>query len=225
MKNNLLMADPADGGGKAEKKIKVKATLNPVRVGDLTIEPDVLDKRGKVARAATPVEIPESVFKQLGTLVTKVAALALLAFLAGAFNAGAQQYQAVPVAVTNGSSLAWTGMNGPTNAIAATTTNTCASVVALTKYDEVAIELTGKLVGAGTSAINSTWSVSSDGSNFTAARYVISLTAAGTTTQTWVTNLNVGAVGYLRLDTIGNANATAATNVAVRVWVKPKRNG
>lgn len=148
-----------------------------------------------------------------------IIAAALLAL--GTFAASAQQYTGTTIAVTNGSSA---GFDGTTNlcVVAATTTNTCNSVLTLTKTGDVGIQLTTKLSGSGTSAVTASFDTSFDGTNWTTGNYTIIATAAGATTVTVTTNLTIGTVGYLRLASLGNANANGSTNT-VRYWTKPSR--
>jgi hypothetical protein len=53
----------------------------------------------------------------------------------------------------------------------------------------------------------------------------LSGTAAGTTQVTIMTNLTQFAPGWIRLDTIGNPNATTVTNLSVIVGCKQSRTG
>ena len=53
------------------------------------------------------------------------------------------------------------------------------------------------------------------------AGYTLTLTANGTSTVTFTTNLTAGAIGYLRLESISNTNAAIAlTNLGVLYSIK-----
>lgn len=164
--------------------------------------------------------------QQFGAYAADLVRLIYLVFLLALVGAvHAQQYSVAPhfVPSTNGAS---TTLNGGTNNIAAATTNTYNSVITLTKYDEVALQPIFQLTGAGTSAVVFRFSKSVDGTNFIAdASRTISVTAAGTTVVSGISNQLVGAVGYLRLDTIENPNASAVTNLTFPAVPKPSRYG
>ena len=114
-----------------------------------------------------------------------------------------------------------------TNAYAATSTNAVTdATVNLTKHDLVALEVSFKLTGSGTSAVLFNFHESLDGTAFDdTAVQALSLTAAGTTTVRAVVPVNVGAVGYLGLRSVGNPNASGITNLVIRAATKPKRQG
>lgn len=239
----LLAADPADGNGtdkeKAEKKagdkkikmVKVRNnTAQPIAIDGIVLHPRVLGKDGKVVKEAPEIEVPEKHLDRLGKWVTEVVACLLLAaLLMFAGNAGAQQYNPAAstafFATTNGAS---TLLNGGTNTIAANSTNTYNSKVGLTKYDEVSLEISYAYTGAGTGIQTFNFASSNDGTNRATAGQTYSFTLAGngTTPVTLVTNIYVGASGYLFLTTGANTNATLiTTNLLVRAVPKPSRRG
>jgi hypothetical protein len=137
--------------------------------------------------------------------------VALLALLAPA--ARAQQYTVTTLSTTN--------------AYAATSTNAVTDAnVNLTKHDLVALEVSFKLTGAGTSAVLFNFHESLDGTAYDdTAVQALSLTAAGTTTVRAIVPVNAGAVGYLGLRSVGNPNASGLTNLVIRAATKPKRQG
>jgi hypothetical protein len=107
-----------------------------------------------------------------------------------------------------------------TNVMAATTTNSVtASVIEVDRYDQFSLQITGKLTGAGTSAVTYTVSASVDGSNYI-EQFKLPLTAAGTTTVSAMTNVNAGSIPYWKVTTLGNANANSWTNGVVTWGVK-----
>lgn len=113
-------------------------------------------------------------------------------------------------------------LSGGTNNIPAATTNT-ATTYTLGRFpgSQTAISADVKLNGAGTSAVTFIFDRSLDGSNWdTGTTYTLSITANGTNTVTGITNLTVGGVGYLRLKSLGNANASAVTNLTMKYTVK-----
>lgn len=116
--------------------------------------------------------------------------------------------------------------SGGTNNIAAATTNSSeAIVIGLAKYDEVAIDVKFKLIGSGTSDVVFRLDESLDGINWLANRRTITVTAAGTGTVYFCTNITVNSLGYLRLNQRENPNASAVTNLQIRAYAKPRRTG
>lgn len=112
-----------------------------------------------------------------------------------------------------------------TNAIAASGVLTQSAVyVDARVYDEFALQSTSVLGLAGTAATTYTFQYSVDkvnwGSGFTWAP-----AATGATTNTVVTNITVGAVGWIKLFSIANGNTSTWSNVSLKVAPKPKRHG
>jgi len=111
--------------------------------------------------------------------------------------------------------------------LAAVTETNPAAVVTLTKFEDVSIQVSGKLDDAGTDVTAVKFARSVDGVTYeTTPSMVISLTHAGTTTTACLSNWNVGAVGYIKCVAISNAAATAnLTNLVIKVTTKPARFG
>lgn len=114
---------------------------------------------------------------------------------------------------------------GGTNNIAGATTNTysAGNVMTLTRQREVGLSFVFGLTGAATSTHQVLFSSSLDGLNWKTndAGYSLTLTANGTATTVFNTNLTVGAVGYLRLESFANTNASqAVTNLYILYSVK-----
>lgn len=112
-------------------------------------------------------------------------------------------------------------LDGGTNNVATTATNAYTKLIVAEKRAEVGLLLSFKGTGADTGVVtlvlqrsldNSTWST-------TTQRYAV--TANGTSTVTFVTNVTAGAVGYLRVAAIENACTNAITNVVVKYSLKP----
>ena len=113
-----------------------------------------------------------------------------------------------------------------TNAVAANATNTAsAAVITCTKYDEVALQFTSVLAGAGTDNIVLKFATSADGSNYDSDAISWTFPAAGTTTNTVVTNIVVNSIGYLKLTTVGNGAAEALSVISAKSAKKPMRTG
>lgn len=115
-----------------------------------------------------------------------------------------------------------TTLNGGTNNIAATTTNsTMAIAITPVRSSYVAIQPSFKLDGAGTTAVTFEFDESIDGSTWNASKHTLVVTPAGTSTVTAATNITVGAVGFLRLQIVRNPNASAITNLTLKWSQKP----
>lgn len=136
---------------------------------------------------------------------------ALAATLFAAFPAGAQQSQYTAV-----SNRVWVAGSGTTNA---------AVTYGLTKFEDVSIQVTGFLDGAGTGSTTFNFLGSVDGSNYaTTAVLIMHLVNAGTVSTTCISNLNVGAYGYLKLGNVVAADSRGSTN-NVFLGKKPQRFG
>lgn len=119
-------------------------------------------------------------------------------------------------------SLQTTTLNGGTNNVAASTTNSVtAPVIAATRASDVALQATFKLTGSGTSAVVFVFDESIDNSNWESASRTLSVTAAGTSTVSNVGNYTLGGAGYLRLSSVQNPNAAAITNLVLKYSLKP----
>jgi hypothetical protein len=100
----------------------------------------------------------------------------------------------------------------------------------VTKYGDVTLVLQYSLAAntSFSSNVVFTFASSANGTNFSSTppgNLVFALPSNGTNAVTLVTNVFVGSTGYLELYSIGNGAASAATNINVQAWVKPKRNG
>jgi len=141
---------------------------------------------------------------------------------AGALVAQAQDYH--PLKITQHGSALETGVaSGSAN-------GTPSDAIGVTKYGDVTLVLQYNLAANTSFSSNVVFSFTSsgDGSNFSSTppgNLVFTLPSNGTNTVTLVTNVVVGSTGYLELYSIGNGAASAATNINVQAWVKPKRNG
>jgi len=112
-----------------------------------------------------------------------------------------------------------TVLDGGTNNVAATTTNTYNVAITPAKANNLAVMYQFKLTSSGTSATAATFQRSVDNSTWESA-FSLPGTAAGTTVVTVTTNIPTGAYGYYRLNTVTNGNANAMTNVTVKYSVK-----
>jgi hypothetical protein len=112
---------------------------------------------------------------------------------------------------------------GGTNNVAFAATNTYTLTLTLTRQAEVAIQLSFSALGTNTSNIDFKLEPSVDGVTFDTQNtaHTITIAANGTNVVTLVTNRVVGAVGYLRLRSVSNPNATQAlTNLSVQYAIK-----
>ena len=213
--------ETADSGLK-RGLVKVRNnTMQPINIDGVALDTKVLDAKGKTVKEASVVIVSAKHLKRLGDMVTQVSLLLGLLLL-GSFTARAQQYNPTAPSVYFG------GLNGGTNIIAAATTNTYNAKLGLTKYDEVALELSFAYTGAGTGVQTFNLVPSNDGVAKATTGQVYSFAVAGNGTNTvdLLTNLYVGAPGYLILTTGANTNATlVATNVLARAVPKPSRRG
>lgn len=187
-------------------------------------------------------EIPESEFKALGGLVTKVAAAVLGLFLLIG-TAQAQQYQAAPLVVNGGTTnefpmngqAIYTNLFSPVGVITNACTNLCTinvntasnytQTIGMTKWDQCALQLNAKLMAAGTSLITAVFDASCDGTNWIPGYQVLQVPGNGTTTVTTSTNVTMNSIGYLRLNYVTNANNAILTNLTILVTTKPSRTG
>lgn len=115
-----------------------------------------------------------------------------------------------------------TALAGGTNNVAATTTNTSFAVILSSqgRGPYMAVQPSFKLIGAGTSAVVFKFDESVDGTIWDLAAHTISVTASTTNVVTTLAPITLGAIGYLRLTTIENPNATAITNLTLKYVTK-----
>lgn len=131
-------------------------------------------------------------------------------------------------ALTN---VSWTISNG--SAVGTLSTNytyvtNVPGLMNLTHFDMAPIQMSYNLAGAGSSAVTAYIGASLDGLNWVTNFATLAVTANGTATVSAITNLSTaafGSIGYLRLDAIQNANASAVTNLTFTYAVKPTRAG
>jgi hypothetical protein len=189
---------------------KTDARYERVLLCPLEIERDQrLDK-------SVDADQPQSQSKISKAMKTIKSAVSLIAFaiLALAFT--------VPVKAQS-YNLKYIG--GPTANSPASTDNTTwyttnSAVIAVTKASDVALQVDSKLQGAGTSAVIFRFAASADGASWTSSYLLVTNTANGTTLVSSTRNLTLGGIGFLRLESINNANATAVTNLFVRYAYK-----
>jgi len=146
--------------------------------------------------------------------------------IALAFPALAQQYTVGTLTLATNSVL--TGATEEGNS----------SAITLTRYEDVALQFTFLAAGTMTNdcdgdvTFNFAWSP--DGSNWNNTTnqnrsFVLSCAWTNDTTAVaFVTNVTVGAIGYMRLDNIinGDTNENSyVTNIVVKYALKPKRYG
>lgn len=114
-----------------------------------------------------------------------------------------------------------TSLNGGTNNLAATSTNSSVGVlIEATRSANVVFQPIFKLDGAGTTAVTFVLDQSADNANWISGTHSITVTPAGTSTVSVSTNISVGAVGFLRLNQIRNPNASAITNLTFKYATK-----
>lgn len=117
---------------------------------------------------------------------------------------------------------------GGTNNIAAAQTNTYSGKLVSAKLgDEVGLFVSLKGVAAtpGVPVATFVFDKSLDGVNFptdTGNRFSFDVLLSGTSERSVVTNLNLGAIGFLRLREIRSTNSVALTNITVTAAVKNK---
>lgn len=114
---------------------------------------------------------------------------------------------------------------GGTNKVAALTTNTYNARIDAPKSEYVALEFSFKNMNTNGLATTFYLQRSLDGTTFEDANtYAIAVTpsnSASNSTTRLMTNINVGAFGYLRLGTVGHVNdATPITNLTVKYSIK-----
>jgi hypothetical protein len=101
------------------------------------------------------------------------------------------------------------------------------SVVTITKYQDVAIQLTILPGSAATTNgnITASFAKSADGTTYeTTASSTIVAAANGTAAVTKVGTISAGAAGYLKLTTLANASYGTVTGI-ITVVKKPQRYG
>ncbi len=103
---------------------------------------------------------------------------------------------------------------------------TDSAAINCTRTDNLGLTLTFKHEAPTTNACVFTFKGSVDGINYgTIGQHIITLAATGTTPVIYTTNIAVGAVGYIKLDSIVNGATEAMTNIAVYYSTKPRIRG
>jgi hypothetical protein len=111
-------------------------------------------------------------------------------------------------------------------AASGTSNLTAAAVYGVTKYEDVAIHVKTYLAGSGTDNTVVTYQRSADGTTYeTTGFLVITIVNTGTTPVNTITNINVGAAGFIRLSTIVNGDTGDILTVTNTVAFKPQRFG
>lgn len=111
---------------------------------------------------------------------------------------------------------------------ASTTTNTTSGigVFAVQKYEDVTIWTNTKIADSGTDNTVVSFAKSADGTTYeTVPSVVITVANTGTTAVNTITNINVGAAGYLKLVSVVNGDASGNLTNIVTVAKKPQRFG
>lgn len=145
----------------------------------------------------------------------KLKRILMLAAVLGLFAIPAAQAQYVIIPTT---------VNGGTNYVEQGTTATHYSgeLLSVANAREVAIMTSFKLTGAGTDNITLKFDSSIDNVNWESDEHTIVVPATGTTTKVAITNITIGAVGFLRLASVQNAAASQdVTNLVVKAAIKP----
>ena len=110
--------------------------------------------------------------------------------------------------------------------VAASGTSNNVDVVTLTKYEDLTIYIKTQLAGSGTDNTVVSYSKSVDGVTYeTTPSVVLTIANTGTTAVNTVTNINVGAAGYLRLTSIVNGDTGDVLTYTNTFALKPQRFG
>lgn len=116
-------------------------------------------------------------------------------------------------------------ISGGTNNIAATLSTTPNADVVTLKGSSMSLLLSFKLTGAGTDVVTFTFKPTDAAGNVStvaAQALTFPVTANGTTTVNYLTNVTVGAMAGYRLTLVTNAAAAVAvTNLTAKAIVKP----
>ncbi len=140
--------------------------------------------------------------------------LAILAITAAVTFSAQAQFSTQQLFTSGNASIASSG-----------STNIPANVAVITarKNSNVGIEASFKQSGASTNNVVFNFARSLDGVNYeTTPSVVITAPANGTNSVVAVTNVSLGAVGALKLQSISNGSAsTTTTNAVVKFSIKP----
>ncbi len=202
---------------KAEpKKVKVRAK-------------EFVSVDGRAFQKDQEGEVSAQQYAALACRFIKLAAVALVATL-GLMTAGAQnqpsqrtQYGATALVQTNG--IALDGSSTTNQCIGVNSATNYTQTIPLTKYGDIGLQMSFKLMAAGTTAVTAVFDGSGDGVNWVPSAVVFPVTASGTTAVSGYTNVTLNSLGYLRLNYITNGNNAVLTNLNLRVVYKPNRYG
>lgn len=155
--------------------------------------------------------LPTSRRTGIGLMTIMLLAVLLLASIFLAPSAKAQSTSPTSITITN--------------VIPATSTNSSLNGdITVVRNDLVALQVVLALQGSGTTAITFDVHESLDGTTYDdTAVSTITVTPSGTNTVCSVVPISPGAVGYLRIKTGRNANASAITNMVWKKMFKPFR--
>lgn len=119
-----------------------------------------------------------------------------------------------------------TALNGGTNNVANAATNTyTVDFVLPPNARSITLQAGASLTGAGTSALAFNVSKSVDGSTFGYKAITnVSITMSGTTTNNAQVDIDPGGARFWRVTSVGNPNASPATNLTFTVGVSRSAN-
>jgi hypothetical protein len=110
--------------------------------------------------------------------------------------------------------------------VGASGTSNTVDTITLTKYEDVAVHVKTQLAGSGTDNTVISYSKSVDGVTYeTTPSVVLTIANTGTTAVNTVTNISMGACGYLKIASIVNGDTGDALTVTNTFSVKPQRFG
>jgi hypothetical protein len=156
----------------------------------------------------------------------KYAACAFLALAFCTFNLTAQlsrnaEYGEIGTLGSDG-----TGVN---STIVASSYTNGGYVLNCTKVDKFNLDVSFKLMAAGTTALDFAWDTSQDGTNWCTVLdgkqkgWFGGPAANGTTPVYWSTNIDIGMNGYYRIRYITNGSANVVTNLLIKAYTKTAR--
>ena len=115
---------------------------------------------------------------------------------------------------------------GGTNSVLGTETRVYTTAAGLTKYEDCTLWVSFKAVSTATGVVDFKLHKSLDGVLWdTTQTALFRLTSDGTTLVNGLTNIALGAIGYIKLGSSINTQAVDLTNITIRVYTKPKRFG
>ena len=142
--------------------------------------------------------------------VLKIGLVAVAVLVIGMADAQAQQY----------------GTQVKGIAVAASGTSNTVDTIILTKYQDVAIHVKTVLAGSGTDNTVISYSKSVDGTTYeTTPSTILTIANTGTVAVNTVTNISMGACGYLKIASIVNGDTGDVLTCTNMFAVKPQRYG